>query len=230
MLNHDNLTFVARTGAEFESMRDAEESIISYLPLSHIAGQIVDIYAALSIAGTVYFAEKDALKGSLSKTLRQVRPTRFLGVPRVYEKMHEKMLEIGSNQNFLSKAVGSWAKGVTLQHHLDQMAGKPSNSVQYQLAKKFVISKVKQALGFDRCLTFSSGAAPMNLDTKRYFMSLDMPIIDIFGMSESSGGHSFSKTDAPSLETIGKGKKLFQNSGVRSESFFCSHYRFSFIF
>lgn len=45
MLNHDNLTFVARTGAEFEEMRHVEESIISYLPLSHIAGQIVDIYA-----------------------------------------------------------------------------------------------------------------------------------------------------------------------------------------
>lgn len=87
------------------------------------------------------------------------------------------MLEITSNQNFLAKALGSWAKGVTLQHHMDHQMGKPSNSLQYQLAKKFVISKVKQAMGFDRCLTFSSGAAPMSLDTKKYFMSLDMPII-----------------------------------------------------
>lgn len=205
MLSHDNMTFVARTGTEFEQMQNAQEVLISYLPLSHIAAQIVDIYAALTVAGTVYFAEKDALKGSLSRTLRQVRPTRFLGVPRVYEKMHEKMLEIGSTQSFLMRAVGSWAKGVTLQHHLDKMAGKPTNSLQFQLAKKFVISKVKQAMGFDRCLTFSSGAAPMNIDTKKYFMSLDMPIIEIFGMSESSGGHSFSTTDAPSYETIGKG-------------------------
>ena len=205
MLNHDNLTFVARTGCEFEGMQNAQEIVISYLPLSHIAAQIVDIYAVLTIAGTIYFAEKDALKGSLPKTLRQVRPTRFLGVPRVFEKMHEKMLEIGSNQGFLMRAVGSWAKGVTLQHHLDRMAGKPSNSLQYQLAKKFVISRVKQAMGFDRCLTFSSGAAPMNIETKKYFLSLDMPIIDIFGMSESSGGHSFSTPDAPSFDTIGKG-------------------------
>lgn len=205
MLNHDNLTFVSRTGVKFEAMQPAQEIVISYLPLSHIAAQIVDIFAVLSCAGTIYFAEKDALKGSLSKTLRQVRPTRFLGVPRVYEKMHEKMLEIGASQNFLMRAVGSWAKGVTLQHHLDNMAGKPSNTLQFQLAKKFIISKVKQAMGFDRCTTFSSGAAPMNTETKKYFMSLDMPIIEIFGMSESSGGHSFSKLDAPSFETIGKG-------------------------
>lgn len=205
MLNHDNLLYVAKIGTEFEGMQNAQESIISYLPLSHIAAQIVDIYACLTVAGTIYFAEKDALKGSLPRTLRQVRPTRFLGVPRVYEKMHEKMLEIGASQNFLMRAVGSWAKSVTLQHHLDRMAGKPANSLQFQLAKKFVISKVKQAMGFDRCTTFSSGAAPMNNDTKRYFMSLDMPIIEIFGMSESSGGHSFSTTDAPTFETIGKG-------------------------
>jgi long-chain-fatty-acid--CoA ligase ACSBG len=205
MLNHDNLTFVAKTGTEFEQMQNAQEVIISYLPLSHIAAQIVDIYASITVAGTIYFAEKDALKGSLSKTLRSVRPTRFLGVPRVYEKMHEKMLEVGANQSFLMRAVGSWAKGVTLQHHMDKMSGKPSNTLQYQLAKKFVISKVKQAMGFDRCSTFSSGAAPMNIETKKYFMSLDMPIIEIFGMSESSGGHSFSRTDASSFETIGKG-------------------------
>lgn len=179
MLNHDNLTFVSGTGCDFEAMQNGQEVIISYLPLSHIAAQIVDIYACLTVAGTIYFAEKDALKGSLPRTLRQVRPTRFLGVPRVYEKMHEKMLEIGASQNFLMRAIGSWAKGVTLQHHLDTMSGKPSNSIQYQLAKKFVISKVKQAMGFDRCETFSSGAAPMNVDTKKYFMSLDMQITEV---------------------------------------------------
>lgn len=96
--------------------------------------------------------------GSLPKTLRQVNPTRFLGVPRVYEKMQEKMLEIGAQQNFIARAIGKWAKNVTLQHHLDRIAGKPCNSIQYQLARRFVISKVKQALGFERCLTFASGA------------------------------------------------------------------------
>jgi long-chain-fatty-acid--CoA ligase ACSBG len=158
MLSHDNLIFVAKAGTEFENMEAPKEKIVSYLPLSHIAAQIVDIYANLLSAGTTYFAERDALKGSLGKTLKDVRPTRFLGVPRVYEKMHEKMVEIGSRQNCLMRAIGGWAKRVTLQHHLDRMAGKETNSFQYQIAKKFIISKVKLALGFERCLTFASGA------------------------------------------------------------------------
>lgn len=78
MLSHDNLLFVAKAGTEFTKMEAPKEIIISYLPLSHIAAQIVDIYACLFSAGTTYFAERDALKGSLAKTLKNVRPTRFL--------------------------------------------------------------------------------------------------------------------------------------------------------
>lgn len=157
MLSHDNLLFVSKSGCKFENMQPPE-TIVSYLPLSHIAAQIVDIYACLYVAGCAYFAERDALKGSLAKTLRDVRPTRFLGVPRVYEKMQEKMLQIGSRQNCLMRAIAGWAKRVTLQHHLDLMAGKNTSSFQYTIAKKFILSKVKLALGFDRCLTFASGA------------------------------------------------------------------------
>lgn len=158
MLSHDSIMFVAKSGCNFERMEATKEVIITYLPLSHIAAQIVDIYAVLFTAGCTYFAERDALKGSLGRTLKDVRPTRFLGVPRVYEKMQEKMLEIGSRQNCLMRCIGSWAKRVTLQHHMDIMAGKQSNSFQYKIAKKFILSKVKAALGFDRCLTFATGA------------------------------------------------------------------------
>lgn len=59
-----------------------QEHIISYLPLSHIATQIVDIYSTLTCAGTCWFAQPDAFKGSLLQTMKEVRPTIFLGVPR----------------------------------------------------------------------------------------------------------------------------------------------------
>ena len=56
--------------------------MVSYLPLSHIATQLMDIYTVMACAGTCWFAQPDALKGSLLQTMKEVRPTVFLGVPR----------------------------------------------------------------------------------------------------------------------------------------------------
>ena len=70
-----------------------QETYISYLPLNHIAAQMMDIYVPLMSVGVVYFAQKDSLKGSLKDILRDVRPTIFIGVPRIWEKVYEKLKE-----------------------------------------------------------------------------------------------------------------------------------------
>ena len=68
-----------RFNPEFKT---GDEQVVSYLPLSHIAAQLSDIYIPISTAATVWIAGKDALKGGLAKTLQEVRPTYFFGVPR----------------------------------------------------------------------------------------------------------------------------------------------------
>ena len=84
--------------------------MVSYLPLSHSAAQMVDVWMAMSAGACVTFADKNALKGSLVNTLREVRPTCFLGVPRVFEKMMEKMQELGKSAPAVKRVIASWAK------------------------------------------------------------------------------------------------------------------------
>ena len=100
MISHDNITWTAKAVQSIAPWIGAGaegEHIVSYLPLSHVAGQMVDIHFPIVLAAaragvrTVHFARPDALKGTLGETLRAARPTVFLGVPRVWEKIHEQM-------------------------------------------------------------------------------------------------------------------------------------------
>lgn len=123
MLSHDNLTWDALTIVERLPLNRGGEILVSYLPLSHVAAQIVDIYTVMMVGGVVYFADKNALKGSLVNTLHEVRPTKFLAVPRVWEKIHEKMSQVAAQNGFIKTFIASWAKGQALQHHMNKMSG-----------------------------------------------------------------------------------------------------------
>jgi long-chain-fatty-acid--CoA ligase ACSBG len=94
MLSHDNIYYCASFCIDLVKMNDCRERIVSFLPLNHIAGQLCDIYVPVLCGATVYFAQPDAMKGSLATTLAEVKPTMFMGVPRVYEKMQDKMIQM----------------------------------------------------------------------------------------------------------------------------------------
>ena len=89
-MSHDNLTWTARIADSYLKVT-REDVFISYLPLSHSAAQMIDLFMPMAAQATVYFADRNALKGSLVNTLREVRPTFFFGVPRIYEKIQEKV-------------------------------------------------------------------------------------------------------------------------------------------
>lgn len=108
MLSHDNYTWTKKGVDEFHA-RDKEEilTIVSYLPLSHVAGQFADITGAMMAHVHLYFAEPTALQGTLIKTLLEVRPKLFLSVPRVWEKIYEKMQEIAKQNNAIKTKIGT---------------------------------------------------------------------------------------------------------------------------
>ena len=100
------------------------DRFISYLPLSHIAAQMVDIYGPMKVGAKTYFAQPDALKGSLFTTMKQVRPTIFFAVPRVWEKIKEAFEKKLRTLNILQRWVIQWSKNIGLQHNKYKQCGE----------------------------------------------------------------------------------------------------------
>ncbi|XP_067017003.1 long-chain-fatty-acid--CoA ligase ACSBG2-like [Acropora muricata] len=192
MLSHDNITWSAdATVREIHGGEKGPETCVSFLPLSHIAAQQLEIFLPITVAGSLWFAQPDALKGTILETLREVRPTLFCAVPRVYEKIMEKMNEQARQMSGLGRMIGNWAQGVALQGNMNKENGE---EVPYgwTVATRLVLNKIRVALGLDRCRLCFVGAAPVTMETLRYFQSINIPLNEMFGMSECSGPQTVS--------------------------------------
>jgi len=198
MLSHDNMTWNSINATSLYKMEHANTRVLSYLPLSHVAAQMVDIVAMMAVAGTTYFADKNVLKSSLLDNLQWCKPTIFFAVPRVWEKIMEKMLEKAKEVKGLKKTVSRKAKEIGLKYHT-----KGTNATEFKLFQKIYFSKVKALLGLDQCTAFMSGAAPIDRKTQLYFLSLDIRILELYGMSETTGGHTFNTINKFKMSSVG---------------------------
>ncbi|XP_018376144.1 PREDICTED: long-chain-fatty-acid--CoA ligase ACSBG2-like isoform X2 [Trachymyrmex cornetzi] len=204
MLNHDNMLHGVRAIISTLQIKEKSEIIVSYLPLSHVAAQLVDVIANITLATTVYFADPGALKGTLINTLLVAQPTIFLGVPRVWEKIYEKMQEKARNNGVIKTWIAKWAKAQGLHYYTNKMNGIDYKHWGYIFAKWLVFDKVKAALGLNKCNIFVTAAAPLSIDIKKYFLSLDVPVSEVYGMSENSGPHTLTDFKEYSLYGVGR--------------------------
>ncbi len=182
MISHDNITWTAQSAMKVLDI-DSGAVTLSYLPLSHIAEQIISLYGPMFLGGCVYFAES---MEKLGENLREARPHYFLGVPRVWEKIQAKIQIMAAGNGTFKKALSGWARQVGLQGGYAEQRGEPK-SLQYGIAKAIVFDNVRQALGLDRCQMQITAAAPIGKDTLEFFLSLGIPIYEVYGMSECTG-------------------------------------------
>lgn len=186
LLSQDNLTWVCASAVQTYNLKFGEETMISYLPLSHIVAQIADIWMMPSIGGTIHCADKDALRGSLLRYLTEVRPTRFVAVPRVFEKMHSQLESTFSQATGPKGRLLQWSRSVATDHFDSILAGGNGLGIKYSIAEKLVISKIHAKLGLDRCLGgLYSGAAPISTDTMQFLKSIGLVVSEIYGMTEN---------------------------------------------
>merc|ERR1719215_83981 len=214
MISHDNLNFEAMSVLQYVPdvgmTKGEEERLISYLPLSHVAGMMVDIICPLII--TAYkpgsmssnFARAyDLKKGSLGDRLRMIEPTIFLGVPRVWEKIAEKLQAIGAQTKGIKKKLSTKAKAKGLTYQTNMLIG--GNGKKPSLFGIFgkLLMVIKKKLGLSKCKFAFAGAAPMTGELLSYFGSLGINVNEVYGMSESSGATTWSNDICHQWKTVG---------------------------
>jgi long-chain-fatty-acid--CoA ligase ACSBG len=127
----------------------------------------------------------------------------FLAVPRVWEKFEDKLKEIAATKPAIAQSISGWAKGHGSAKVSAQMKGKDP-SFMFGLANFLILKRIKQALGLDQCLYFFYGAAPLKQSSIDYFASLDIPLFNMYGLSETSGSTTVSGHHDFSLKHAGK--------------------------
>jgi len=211
MLTHDNVAWTpAQVKDPFEL--GAVDRLVSYLPLSHIAEQSFTISGAAVSGYAVYYAESiDAL----AENLKEVRPTVFFAVPRVWERFYAGVTaELGHATGAKAK-IAAWAQGIgrkvaDVRNRGGELSGMLA--AQYKLASTLVFSKVQAALGLDEVRVAASGAAPLSKEIMEFFSGLDIIIWEVYGQSEDSGPTSF---NLPGKTKFGSVGPAYPNVDVR---------------
>ena len=204
MMSHNNLTWTTATLLEeVGGTYGPGDSVVCYLPLSHIAEQVVGLHVPMAIGGCSWFCPD---LERLGETLREVRPTIFLAVPRVWEKIQAKITAAAVQNSRLKRKIGAWARKVGLAAGYADQRGKP-RPLCYPVANKLVFSKVRALLGLDRCRIAVSSAAPISVDTLEFFLSLGIPICEVYGMSEATGPGTISLPDSYRTGSVGRALK-----------------------
>jgi long-chain-fatty-acid--CoA ligase ACSBG len=152
----------------------------------------------------VYFANPDAMSGSLVETMRKVKPTIFFGVPRIFEKFEEKIREVIESSMLIKRKIIKWSQKVG-QKTVNNKFSDGNPPLFYKIANFFIFSRVREALGFTETRVVASGAAPIKKSTIDFFKSLNIPIFNVYGMSETTG---------PQCLNLGENKVDLYSSGI----------------
>uniref|UniRef100_A0A8D0HEB3 Long-chain-fatty-acid--CoA ligase ACSBG1 n=1 Tax=Sphenodon punctatus TaxID=8508 RepID=A0A8D0HEB3_SPHPU len=189
MLIHDNITWTATHAGQAGDLQPAEtqqETIVSYLPLSHIVAQIYDLWTGIKWGEQVYFAEPDTLKVFIG--LYSQVPFLILSNGALWEKIMEKIKEVSAQSEFVKKKMLSCAMSISLEGNLN-CSRSDLKPFRTRLADYLVLAKIHHSLGFSHCWKHFCGAASLTTETLQFFLSLNILLYEAYGMSETTGPH-----------------------------------------
>ena len=176
---------------------------LSYLPICHIFGRLIDIIIAIHVMGTINFAESI---DTVQRDLAEVQPSMFPAVPRILERMHAGTLVRMKDASRLKKALfglasklGNFSANRRLEFGDNDLLAKVTNFV----AQVICFRALKKKLGLLNVDNAVSGAAPISPEILKFFMNMGVPIYEGYGMTENSAVATGNKPGSVKLGTVG---------------------------
>jgi len=202
MLSSRNVTTSADAGVAAFGYSDREQ-VLSYLPLCHVAEKIFTLYLPLATGSVVHFGESI---DTVAEDLREVSPTVFVGVPRIWEKMHSGVLVKMGDSSRLKR--GLFQVGMAQGQRLSakKQAGRAWNPLDHLIWKVFdllVFRPLQERLGLRRCWFPVSGAAPVAPELLRWFHGIGVSVAEGYGQTECAGVSHANPPDAVRIGTVG---------------------------
>jgi long-chain acyl-CoA synthetase len=230
MIRNRNYFAMVKKGDEMEDrLTEPGDVMLLYLPLAHNYGRLLHLSAAY-IGYTIAFLPEPLRAGT---ELPRVRPTLFPSVPRVYEKIHTAVLAGFAEQTGVKRKLIDWSLRVGARVSRLRQAKRPVPlllRVQYRIADALVFRKVKERLG-GRLRVANAGGAPLSREIAEFFHSIDILILEGYGLSEVTTAATVNRHNDFKFGTVGKplpGVELrFEPDGeilIRSNTVFAGYY------
>ncbi|MCO5325249.1 MAG: AMP-dependent synthetase/ligase [Nocardioidaceae bacterium] len=223
-LTHENIMFEIESSLDHAGLRDTTGISLSYLPMAHIAERVLGMYVPQTVSGHVHFVSDPTL---LVGALGEVRPNRFFGVPRVWEKIRTGLSAmLAADPDEEKKAAVQAAMDIGIEYVESKQTGhttSPELEAKYQAVHEAVLGPIKSLLGLDRVEWAVSASAPMPLEVARFFAGLGFKIYDVYGMTETtaavcSGGPSDFKMGTVGRAMDGVEIKLGEDGEILTRS------------
>lgn len=203
MLSHKNCVAAAEN-VYLTAKIKVKPITCSYLPLSHVAERVINLYSPMLTGSTIYLMggyENFAAK------LKEIRPTAWAGVPRVWEKIYEGVMKYKETLPEGKKRVIEWALRAGSAYNWKKYKGELISlplSIKYSFARLLVIKKLLRSMGLDRVATTVTGGAPTSGEILDFFMSIGIWLQDVYGQTEGHGTTSFATLDSIRFGSAGK--------------------------
>lgn len=211
MLSHEAILWACAALEDLVSVREDDE-YLSFLPLCHIAERTITVFNQVLNGSVVNFAEN---LDTVQENLAEVRPHVFFAVPRIWEKLYNAVGMRMRDTTFAKRQAYEWAVAVgqvvkeaknrAIEVGEDpETALSPGLRLQYRLADAAVLRPLRRKLGLDRMRFALSGAAPISPEVVGYFQAIGVPLVEGYGMTESTALISVNEPGFQPPGTVGK--------------------------